>query len=491
MLRGGLPQLMAPMAPRSGHMALRAETGICALRVEKPRVPIGRRRFGTQCATLRRRQWNGPIASRAEGECSARPAGENEEVCGEAGTSGKGENARGATATRMVKRLLAGGVVLGAGVAAAAATGAELSYGPNPGGLAEAVAIIAMIVAVHEGGHFLAARSQNIHVSKFSIGFGPALLKYQGEEVEYSLRAIPLGGFVSFPDNDAENPYPLDDPDLLRNRTIPERALVISAGVIANFMFAFGILLAQVTTVGVADRVYQPGVRVPAVTHNSVAETSGLKANDTIISVDGVPVVAGASSVSNVVDAINSSPDQKLTLLVNRGGKTLPITVIPEKDFDGKGRIGLQLVSNATVVRTKANDLFQAVVLASNEFSRMCGDITRALQNFAGNFKVGELSGPLGAVAVGAEVAQADSSQLFQFAAVININLAIVNMLPMPALDGGFLALLAVEAARGGRKLPQGVENGVMASGWLVLMTLGVVLLVKDTFSLGIFRNLL
>ncbi len=112
-----------------------------------------------------------------------------------------------------------------------------------------AIGVLAAIVAVHEAGHFFAARSQGIHVSKFAIGFGPPLIKYQGPEVEYSLRAVPLGGFVAFPDEDADCPYPPDDPDLLKNRPILDRAIVITAGVIANAIFAFSLLFTQVSVV--------------------------------------------------------------------------------------------------------------------------------------------------------------------------------------------------------------------------------------------------
>jgi hypothetical protein len=120
----------------------------------------------------------------------------------------------------------------------------------GPASTLEAVAVLASIIFVHECGHFFAARLQDIHVSKFSIGFGPNLLSYQGPEVEYSLRAIPLGGFVAFPDDDPDCPFPEDDPDLLRNRPMKDRAIVVSAGVLANVAFALAILTTQVNTVG-------------------------------------------------------------------------------------------------------------------------------------------------------------------------------------------------------------------------------------------------
>ena len=116
---------------------------------------------------------------------------------------------------------------------AAAGFGGILGLFPDlsgPSSALQAVLILCGIVAFHELGHFTAARSQGIHVSKFSVGFGPKLLSFQPGEVEYALRALPLGGFVAFPDNDEDCPYPDDDPDLLKNRPVLDRAIVISMG---------------------------------------------------------------------------------------------------------------------------------------------------------------------------------------------------------------------------------------------------------------------
>jgi hypothetical protein len=104
----------------------------------------------------------------------------------------------------------------------------------GPASTIEAVLILCGIVSFHELGHFSAARFQGIHVSKFAIGFGPTLWSYKPGEVEYSLRALPLGGFVAFPDNDEDCPYPEDDPNLLKNRPILDRLIVISAGALLS-----------------------------------------------------------------------------------------------------------------------------------------------------------------------------------------------------------------------------------------------------------------
>jgi RIP metalloprotease RseP len=125
----------------------------------------------------------------------------------------------------------------------------------------QVVLILALLIFVHELGHFLAARLQGIYANRFSIGFGPVLWKYQGKQTEYALRALPLGGFVGFPDDDPDSTIPKNDPNLLRNRPVMDRAIVISAGVIANLLFAYFVLVSQVGLVGIPSFNYEPGVK--------------------------------------------------------------------------------------------------------------------------------------------------------------------------------------------------------------------------------------
>lgn len=117
----------------------------------------------------------------------------------------------------------------------------------GPTSVAQALIVLGAIVTFHECGHFLAARLQNIPVSQFVIGFGPTLAEWKGKEVDYKLKALPLGGYVAFPDEDPGTTFAQDDPRLLKNRPLHERALVISAGVIANAILAYAVLFAQVS----------------------------------------------------------------------------------------------------------------------------------------------------------------------------------------------------------------------------------------------------
>jgi RIP metalloprotease RseP len=145
-------------------------------------------------------------------------------------------------------------------------------------GVLTALAILAGLIVVHEAGHFFAATWQGIRVSSFSIGFGPVLLERQRRGVQFALRAIPLGGFVAFPDDDDDSPIPKNDPNLLSNRPLPQRALVIAAGVMANLLLAYAVLLGQGLVLGIpAGFSASPGVLVSGVQAGQPAALAGLQ----------------------------------------------------------------------------------------------------------------------------------------------------------------------------------------------------------------------
>lgn len=153
----------------------------------------------------------------------------------------------------------------------------------GPQSVLEAAAVLTAIIVVHESGHFLAASLQGIHVSKFAVGFGPILAKFNAKNVEYSIRAFPLGGFVGFPDNDPDSDIPVDDVNLLKNRPILDRIIVVSAGVIANVIFAIVIIFVQILAVGLPVQEIFPGVNVPEVRPFSAASRDGLLSGDVIL----------------------------------------------------------------------------------------------------------------------------------------------------------------------------------------------------------------
>jgi membrane-associated protease RseP (regulator of RpoE activity) len=359
-----------------------------------------------------------------------------------------------------------------------------------------AIAVLAVLIVVHELGHFMAARLQGIYANRFSLGFGPILWKYQGPQTEYAIRAIPLGGFVGFPDDDPDSDIPPNDPNLLGNRPILDRAIVISAGVIANLIFAYFLLATQAGTVGI-PAFSQAGVLVPKVAaeSSSVAQKAGIKPGDVILAVDGQDLGMGLKATDSLKKAIQKSPNQPLELTIQRNQQTLSVKVKPEPGQDGKGKIGVQLAPNGEVVRKRAKNIVEAFSSAAEEYQRVAILTVQGFGQLFSNFQetAEQVSGPVAIVAIGANIARSNLADLFQFAALISINLAIINILPLPALDGGQLAFLLIEGVRG-KPLPTEVQQNIMQTGLVLLLGLGIFLIIRDTANLvpsGWVQNLL
>ncbi len=356
-----------------------------------------------------------------------------------------------------------------------------------------AIAVLALLILVHELGHFAAARLQGIHVNRFSIGFGPILVKYQGSVTEYAVRALPLGGYVGFPDDDPESNIPLNDPDLMRNRPIPDRAIVISAGVIANLIFAYFLLVLQAGTMGFQDIDYQPGVIIPEIVSQEItaARDAGIQAGDIILAVENQELEASEDGMMTLRAKIQNAANQPLHFTIQRGEEILQLTVTPTADKDGKGKMGVMLSPNGETVHRRADNILEAFTVGSEELQRITVLTAKSFARLIFNFKdtAGQVAGPVAIVAVGAELARDNLANLFQFAALISINLAIINILPLPALDGGQLAFLIIEGVQG-KPIPTKLQDGIMQTGLLLLLGLGLFLIVRDTVNLAVFQQL-
>lgn len=351
-----------------------------------------------------------------------------------------------------------------------------------------AIGVLAVLIFVHELGHFLAARLQGIYANKFSIGFGPVLLRYQGKQTEYAIRALPLGGFVGFPDDDPDSDIPADDPNLLRNRPILDRAIVISAGVIANLLFAYFLFVTQVGLVGIQQLNYQPGVVVSGIATDlsSAASKAGIKPEDIVLGVNGKQLGVAQPAIFKLMEEIQTHPQQELTFEIKRGTTTLNIPVTPEANAEGKGQIGVKLSANGQVITDRARNPIEAMTKGSAEFERVAVLTVKGLAQLVTNFgeTASQVAGPIKIVEIGANIAASDLGGLFQFAALISINLAVMNILPLPALDGGQLVFLIVEGILG-KPLPLKVQETVMQTGLFLLLGLGVILVIRDTANLS------
>ena len=351
------------------------------------------------------------------------------------------------------------------------------------------ITVLGFLIFFHEMGHFLAAILQGIYVDGFSIGFGPSIIQKKYKDITYSLRAFPLGGFVSFPDEEVNNIDP-NDPNLLKNRPIVQRAIVISAGVFANLILAYTILIINVTTIGIPFDP-EPGILVLATQPDRAASIAGLQPGDKILKIETNTLGVGDKAVSTLVKKIQNSSEKPIVVVIEREGDFKEITLIP-KMVDGKGTIGAQLQPNIKKETKKTKNVYELFKYTNNEFSSL---LVKTIQGYKGlitNFSstAQQLSGPVKIVEIGAQLSEQGGTGILLFAALISINLAVLNSLPLPLLDGGQLVFTLIEGFRG-KPVPVKVQVAVTQSSFFLLVGLSVLLIIRDTSQLLIVQKLL
>jgi len=350
------------------------------------------------------------------------------------------------------------------------------------------IAVLGLLIFFHEAGHFLAAVLQKIKVSGFSIGFGPALLKKEINGITYSLRSLPLGGFVSFPDEESDSLVKANDPDLLKNRPIYQRAIVISAGVIANLLLAWVVLFGQASIVGIPNQP-EPGVVIMGIQPNEPAFESGLVAGDRILSVNGQTLGKGKDGIMKLVNIIQESAGKELFFERVSEVDTSLISITPIEN-EGNGRIGAQLQPNLPNKVSKAKNLGEVVNSSNSQFYELLSRTVVGYKSLITNFSstAQQLSGPVKIVEIGAQLSEQGGSGLVLFSALVSINLAVLNSLPLPLLDGGQLVLILLESIRG-KPVPEKIQLAFMQSGFVLLVGLSVVLIIRDTTQLSLVQQ--
>ena len=351
------------------------------------------------------------------------------------------------------------------------------------------IAVLGFLIFFHEMGHFLAAIFQGIYVDGFSIGFGPSIIKKKINNITYSFRAFPLGGFVSFPDEE-QNGINANDPNLLKNRPLFQRIIVISAGVFANLLLAYIILIANINTVGIQYDP-DPGILVLAVQSDKAASKAGLQPGDQILKIKDSILGVGDEAVNLLVQEIQKSSEKSINIEILRSNKLKEINITPQ-NIDGKGTIGAQLQPNIRQETYKPKNSLELFKFVNKEFSSLLIKTIDGYKGLLTNFSstAQQLSGPVKIVEIGAQLSEQGGTGIFLFAALISINLAVLNSLPLPLLDGGQLVFTIIEGLRG-RPIPEKIQIAVTQSSFLLLVGLSLVLIIRDTSQLLIIQKLL
>lgn len=326
-----------------------------------------------------------------------------------------------------------------------------------------AMLVLTGLVVAHEYGHYIMAKKMGIKVAEFSVGFGPRLLKWRRGETEFSFRPILFGGYVKFNDDlDPEAPPQEGD---FRTAPLKARCLTAVAGPAMNVVVAF--VLAVVMLMIAPE--FQ-GVRVHEVTADSPAAAAGIEAGDVIKQMNGIDMDFYSSSIAEYQASVKGDT---MELVLDRDGQRVETTV----HFDPAAE---EKVMGFTM-ETKPYNFFEACALSFKWLWERTVEIFEALGNlFFRGQGIENMSGIVGTtVIVGNVVSYGSLGLIFMVIALISINLAIVNMLPIPALDGGKLVLYGVEAIRK-KQTPLMVEGIMNFAGMAAIMGLAVFLIFQD-----------
>jgi regulator of sigma E protease len=332
------------------------------------------------------------------------------------------------------------------------------------------IGILVLLVFAHEFGHFITAKLTHVKVEEFGIGFPPKIVSFKRGETTYSLNAIPLGGFTKMLGEEDPNL-----PGSLASKSIPIRVLVLSAGSLMNILLP--LLLFSISFMIPHDMLYEK-VQVAEIAADSPAQVAGIQQGDTILEINDQPI----KNRGDVGYIIQLNLGSEITMLLQRDDLSQQeLSLKPRWDPpEGQGATGISIIGvDSTIVR-ESYPIWKAVPSSITH----CWDILVLFKNeVVGWFIRGrapQLTGPIGIATLTGEMAKAGLSPLLEFAALISINLAIINLFPFPGLDGGRLIFVALEWVRRGKRVSPKREGLVHLIGFIVLIILIMVISYYD-----------
>ena len=324
------------------------------------------------------------------------------------------------------------------------------------------IAMLAVLILSHEFGHFIVAKRSDVKVEEFGIGFPPKLASIKRGETVYSLNLIPLGGFVKLLGE--EDPT---EPRSFASKSIGTRALILATGSLMNLVLP--IILFS-TAFMIPQNVLMEQVQVQQVASDSPAAEAGIEQGDIILAING-------HNINNRGDLdyyVQLSLGSETTLLLNKAANgeqevTLVPRWTPPEDEDALG-IEVTAVEGSKQIVRQSYSPWTATALGTQR----CVEILILFRNTIRSWIIGattpQVAGPVGIYQMTSQVAEAGLIPLIVFTALISLNLGIINLLPLPALDGGRLVFLLVELARRGKRVSSRVEHLVNTIGFAVLI---------------------
>ena len=340
-------------------------------------------------------------------------------------------------------------------------------------GIILAILVFGIIVFIHELGHFLLAKANKIRVDEFSLGMGPRLFSFVKGETRYSLKLLPLGGSCMMGEDDVDDM----SEGSFNSKSVWARMSVVVAGAVFNFLLAFVFSMIVIGYTGYDEPI------ISRVVEGFPAQEAGLTEGDRIVKMNNKKI-----NIWREISYYNMfHPGETVDLVYERDGEKYETTITPKKDEDGNYLIGI----TSPAQYEKANLLTAAQYGVYEVKFWICTTLESLKMLVMGDVGVDQLSGPVGIVSVVDETYQQSKSygviivimQMLNIGILLSANLGVMNLLPLPALDGGRLVFMIVEAIRG-KRVPPDKEGWVHGIGMILLLALMAFVMFNDVKKL-------
>ena len=335
------------------------------------------------------------------------------------------------------------------------------------------IIMLSLIVFVHEFGHFIAAKKNKVHVHEFSVGMGPKIFQFKrkNDETVYSLRALPLGGYNAIASTTEGRTKGVKKDQILENKSYFSRFTILIMGIIFNFILA--IVLNFISALVYGSPVNKPYIGY--VEESSAAYTSGIQKGDLLVSIDGKKI---NTFDDLILETRYGKVKEEYTLVIERNNKELTFLVKPrmEKDEEGNEYPVFGLASD----NRREKGFLSAVKYTFTETYYSSTSLFKVLKKlFTGSIKVNSLSGPVGIYGVIDNIKSNGLESIIYLTAYLSINVAIINLIPIPVFDGGRILLLLIERIKG-KRINEKIEVVLNTIGTFILIALMIYVTIKD-----------
>lgn len=329
-----------------------------------------------------------------------------------------------------------------------------------------AIFVFGVLVTVHEFGHFITAKLTGMRVDEFAIGFGPKIYQQKDGETLYSLRAIPLGGYNKIAGMDPDDP---EEENSFKSKSIPARMLVILAGSLMNFLLPV-ILFSGIFMINGIEKPVDEPVLGTVIT-DKAADRAGLKVGDKILTINGKQINAW----NDIIVSLQENGTKEVSLTAERNGAVQTFTMTPEFDE----QLGRTLIGISPAFVSEKPGVADSIKMGFGYTKYIIFAMVDGLQKIVTGKAPAEVAGPIGVAQMAGEVAEKGVLPLISFVAFLSINLGVINLLPLPALDGGHFVLLLLEGVRG-KPLGSKAMNTIQTIGVALILAITLFSTFKD-----------